>query len=46
MALGREGFRFGILEYHTLREAGPWMVQWAYKAGGLSRMVQAYFRPR
>ena len=43
MALGREGFRFGILEYHTLREAGPWMVQWAYKAGGLSRLVQAYF---
>lgn len=43
MALGREGFRFGILEYHALREAGPWLPQLAYKIGCLSRLAQAYF---
>lgn len=43
MALGQDGFRFGILEYHTLREAGPWAIQLAYKAGCLARLVQAYF---
>ncbi len=43
MALGRDGFRFGILEYHALREAGPWLAQLAYKVGCLSRLAQAYF---
>ncbi len=43
MALGREGFRFGVIEYHSLREAGPWLVQAAYKVGCLSRLAQAYF---
>lgn len=43
MAIGGEGFRFGLMEYHALREAGPWMVQLAYKVGCLSRLVQAYF---
>lgn len=43
MAIGQEGFRFGILEYHTLREAGPWAMQLAYKAGCLARLTQAYF---
>ena len=43
VALGGEGFRFGIVEYHTLRESGPWLSQAAYKIGCLSRLVQAYF---
>ena len=43
MALGRDGFRFGVIEYHSLREAGPWLVQIAYKIGCLSRLAQAYF---
>lgn len=43
LALGREGFRFGVVEYHSLREAGPWLVQIAYKIGCLSRLAQAYF---
>lgn len=43
MAMGREGFRFGVLEYHSLREAGPWLAQVAYKVGCLSRLAQAYF---
>jgi hypothetical protein len=43
LALGGEGFRFGLLEYHSLREAGPWLAQLAYKIGCLSRLVQAYY---
>ncbi|NLG34594.1 MAG: hypothetical protein GX548_04485 [Lentisphaerae bacterium] len=43
MAIGGEGFRFGLVEYHTLREGGPWMAQAAFKIGCLSRLVQAYF---
>ena len=43
MALGRDGFRFGVIEYHSLREAGPWLAQIAYKVGCLSRLAQAYF---
>ena len=43
MAMGGEGFRFGVLEYHSLRESGPWLVQMAYKVGCLSRLAQAYF---
>ena len=42
-ALGREGFRFGVIEYHSLREAGPLLAQIAYKVGCLSRLAQAYF---
>ncbi len=42
-ALGGEGFRFGIVEYHSLRESGPWLTQAAYKIGCLSRLAQAYF---
>jgi hypothetical protein len=42
-ALGRDGFRFGVIEYHSLREAGPWLTQLAYKVGCLSRLAQAYF---
>ena len=43
MALGRDGFRFGVIEYHSLREAGPWLAQIAYKVGCLSRLAGAYF---
>ena len=42
-ALGREGFRFGVIEYHSLREAGTVFSQIAYKVGCLSRLAQAYF---
>jgi len=42
MAMGREGFLFGIVEYHSLREAGPLFSQIAYKIGCLSRLAQAY----
>ncbi len=41
--MGQEGFRFGVVEYHSLREAGPWVAQLAYKIGCLSRLAQAYF---
>jgi hypothetical protein len=43
MAIGGEGFRFGILDYHTLREGGSWVALAAYKIGCLSRLVQVYF---
>ena len=43
MMLGSEGFRFGVIEYHSLREAGPWLAQIAFKIGCLSRLAQAYF---
>jgi len=42
LAMGKEGFLFGIVEYHSLREAGPLFSQLAYKIGCLSRLAQAY----
>jgi hypothetical protein len=41
--LGRDGFRFGVIEYHSLREAGPALTQIAFKIGCLSRLAQAYY---
>ena len=41
--LGREGFVFGVVQYHTLREAGPLASQVAFKLGCLARLAQAYF---
>lgn len=41
--MGGEGFRFGVLEYHSLRESGPLLTQLAYKAGCLTRLCQDYF---
>ncbi len=38
-----EGFWFFVVKYHTLRESGGLGEMLAYKAGFLSRMVQAYF---
>ena len=42
MVIGRDGFRFGVLEYHTLRDGGAWMAQAAFKIGCVSRLIQAY----
>ena len=41
--MGGDGFRFGVFEYHTLRETGSAFTQFAYKAGCLSRLCQDYF---
>ena len=41
--MGGDGFRFGVFEYHTLRETGTAFTQFAYKAGCLSRLCQDYF---
>lgn len=34
---------FWVVRYHTLREAGSPVLQWALKAGAVSRLVQVYF---
>ena len=34
---------FWLVQYHTAREAGTGLDVWIYKAGFLSRFVQAYF---
>ena len=44
--MGREGFLFGLFEYHTLRETAATsspFLRWALKAGCLARLAQAYF---
>lgn len=41
--LGGDGFLFGVVEYHSLRDAGPWLPQLAFKIGCLSRLAQAYY---
>ena len=38
-----EGFRFGLIEFHTLRESGSVLSGLIYKGGFISRIVQAYF---
>ena len=38
-----EGFLFGVLEYHAGREAGGLLQTMVFKAGFVSRVVQAYF---
>ncbi len=38
-----EGFTFGLIQYHTLREGGGGLAHLAFKGGFISRMVQAYF---
>jgi len=38
-----EGFRFGMFEYHTFRSAGGLLPALVYKAGFISRFVQAYY---
>jgi len=38
-----EGFRFGLIDYHTLREGGDGLAALVFKGGFISRLVQAYF---
>ncbi|NKB22962.1 MAG: hypothetical protein GKR87_00900 [Kiritimatiellae bacterium] len=38
-----DGLWFGLFEYHSLRMSGNWLSQGVYKAGFISRFVQAYF---
>lgn len=40
--MAREGFLFGLLEFHTLREAGSFVSSLVFKGGFVSRLVQAY----
>lgn len=37
-----DGFRFGLLEFHTLRDGGSGLASLVYKGGFISRLVQAY----
>ncbi len=41
--VAKEGFLFGLLEFHTLREAGSLMSSLVFKGGFVSRLVQSYF---
>lgn len=43
VVMAPEGFRFAMFEYHTARSVGSLVSALAYKAGFVSRMVQAYF---
>jgi hypothetical protein len=38
-----ENFWFNVVSYHTLRDSGALLQALVYKAGFISRMVQAYF---
>ncbi|HMO04399.1 MAG TPA: glycosyltransferase family 39 protein [Kiritimatiellia bacterium] len=42
LVTAREGFLFGLLEFHTLREAGSFISSLVFKGGFVSRLVQAY----
>ncbi len=39
----KDGFLFGVFEYHSLRSAGGLKPALVYKAGFVSRVVQAYY---
>jgi len=41
--MGPDGFSFGIVEYHALREGGPAAAALAWKAGCIARLLQDYF---
>lgn len=43
MIVAPEGFRFAMIDYHTARFAGEFVQLLVYKAGFISRFVQAYF---
>jgi hypothetical protein len=45
LAMAREGFLFNIVEYHAGRQAGGLLAALVYKAGFVSRVVQACFLP-
>lgn len=40
--IGRDGFHFGVFEYHTLRSAGGLLPGLIFKVGCLSRLTQGY----
>lgn len=37
-----EGFRFGVIEFHTMREPGSLFAGLVYKVGFVSRVIMAY----
>ena len=43
--VAREGFLFGVIEYHSARSAGGLMSAMVFKCGFISRLAQAYFLP-
>lgn len=43
LLMAPDGFIFGMLTYHTSRDGGAPMQMLVYKAGFISRLVQAYF---
>jgi hypothetical protein len=45
LKLAPDGFWFGLFEYHSQRSAGGILPALVYKAGFISRFVQAYFLP-
>ena len=45
LKLAPDGFWFGLFEYHSQRMAGGLLPALIYKAGFVSRFVQAYFLP-
>ena len=45
LKLAPDGFWFGMFEYHSHRSAGGLLPALVYKAGFISRFVQAYFLP-
>ena len=45
LKLAPDGFWFGVFEYHAQRSAGGLLPALVYKAGFISRFVQAYFLP-
>lgn len=38
-----DGIHFGLIEYHTMRDAGGLITSLVLKAGFISRLIQAYF---
>lgn len=45
LKLAPDGFWFGMFQYHSYRSAGGILPALIYKAGFISRFVQAYFLP-
>ncbi len=43
LVMAPEAFRFWVVDYHTLRAAGSFGQALVFKAGFLSRLLQAYF---
>jgi hypothetical protein len=45
LKMAPDSFWFGMFEYHSYRTAGGFLPSLVYKAGFISRFVQAYFLP-